>query len=151
MIYLLPCPRMIRAPCEYFIFKICQFLTFYLVKSSPSDLQNFIQRQRSFYASTVGIVSMCDWLLVRYLHYLNPVKCCLTLNYLNCGSTSIPICFLMTTQIVGHSLILWKITRIQIMCKSIGNQAYDLFCSFYISQVRGTTSWVQSDQKIFWE
>ena len=34
--------------------KICQFLKFYLVKSSKKNLQNFIQRRRSFYASTVG-------------------------------------------------------------------------------------------------
>ena len=33
--------------------KICQLLTFYLVKSSPLDLQVFIQHRRFIYASTV--------------------------------------------------------------------------------------------------
>ena len=46
---------MIRAPREYLFSKIFQFLTFYLVKSSPRDLQNFIQRRRFFYASMVII------------------------------------------------------------------------------------------------
>ena len=35
--------------------KICQLLTFYLVKSSPLDIQIFIQRRRFIYAITVRI------------------------------------------------------------------------------------------------